>query len=75
MGRFVSEETRKTIKVLGRVSSIGFAMALAIVFGLALGYFVDQWLGTKPWGLIIGLGCGIVAAFRNLYIIAKRLDS
>jgi ATP synthase protein I len=74
VGKYISEDTRKSLKVLARVSTIGFAMALAIVFGLVAGYFVDEWLGTSPWGFFVGMGCGIAAAFRNLYVIAKRLS-
>lgn len=72
MGRFVSEQTREYLKILAKVSSMGLAMALAIVIGLALGYYFDKWQGTHPWGFFIGLGMGIVAGFRNLYVIAKR---
>ena len=72
MGRFISEQTREYLKLLARVSSMGLAMALAIVLGLGAGMAVDHYFGTKPWGFFIGLGMGLVAAFRNLYIIAKR---
>jgi ATP synthase protein I len=72
MGRFIKEETRQYVRLLARVSSMGIAMALAIVIGLGAGYFIDKWLGTEPWGFFLGLGMGIVAAFRNLYIIVQR---
>ena len=44
---------------LAELSSVGFAMVLATVIGLAGGYFLDRWLGTKPWLLLIGLGFGL----------------
>lgn len=72
MGRFISEETRQYIRMLARVSSMGLAMVLATVIGLAAGYFVDKWLDSHPWGLLIGLTIGIVAGYRNIYIIMKR---
>ena len=72
MGRFLNNSTRETLRGLARVSSMGLAMALAIVIGLAIGHFVDVKFGTHPWGFFIGLILGIVAGFRNLYIIAKR---
>jgi ATP synthase protein I len=75
LGKYFSDDTRKSLKVLGRVSSMGFAMALAIIFGLGLGYLVDEWLGTNPWGFFVGLAVGIIAAFRNLYVITKHLDT
>lgn len=60
------------MKLLAQVSTMGLSFALAIVLGLIAGYYVDKWLGTHPWGFFIGLGMGVVAGFRNMYIIAKR---
>jgi len=68
----MDEDLKKTIKDLAYFSSIGFAMALSIAIGAGLGYFVDDKYGTNPWGLYIGLGLGIAAAFRNLYLMYKR---
>lgn len=51
---------------------MGLAMALAIVFGLVLGLVADSYFGTAPWGFLVGLLLGIIAGFRNLYIIMKR---
>ena len=50
---------------LAELSSVGFAMVLATVIGLAGGYYLDQWLGTKPWLLLVGLGFGIAANRAN----------
>lgn len=72
MGRFISDKTRDFLKLVAQVSSMGLAMALAIVIGLVAGLYVDKWLDTSPWGFFIGLLMGIVAGFRNLWIIAKR---
>jgi len=68
----VDEDLKKTIKDLAFFSSIGFAMALSIAIGAGLGYFIDEKFGTRPWGLYIGLGMGIAAAFRNLYYMYQR---
>ena len=54
-------------KALAELSTIGMTMVLSTVIGLAGGYFLDQWLGTKPWLTLIGLGLGIAAGFVNLF--------
>ena len=54
-------------KALAELSTIGMTMVLSTVIGLAGGYFLDQWLGTKPWLTLIGLGFGIAAGFVNLF--------
>ena len=72
MINYMNEDLKKTIKTLGLLSTIGMAMALSIAIGAAIGYYMDKWLGTKPWLLLVFLGLGIVAAFRNLFILYKR---
>ena len=54
-------------KALAELSSVGMALVLATVIGLAGGYYLDRWLGTTPWLTMIGLGLGIVAGFVNLF--------
>jgi ATP synthase protein I len=65
-------------KALGELSTIGLTLVLATVIGLAGGYFLDRWLGTKPWLTLIGLGFGIAAGFVNLFRsvnrAARRMD-
>ncbi len=68
----MDEDLKKTIKDLGYLSTVGMAMALSIAIGAVGGYYLDRWLGTQPWFALVGLGFGIVAAFRNLYILYKK---
>jgi ATP synthase protein I len=39
----------------------------ALVVGAFLGYWIDRWLGTKPWGMIILFFGGFAAGFLNIY--------
>jgi F0F1-type ATP synthase assembly protein I len=68
----MDEEKKSLLKTLGMVSSMGISMAVAIAIGVAMGLQLDKWFGTKPWFFFIFLFFGIVAGFRNLYIIAGR---
>jgi len=68
----MDEDLKKTIKILGYVSTIGIAMALSIALGVLIGHYIDKKFGTQPWFFFIGLGVGIAAAFRNLYILYKK---
>jgi F0F1-type ATP synthase assembly protein I len=38
--------------------------ALLLLGGI--GYAVDHWQGTSPWGLVAGLGLGLVVGFYEL---------
>ncbi|HEY3099669.1 MAG TPA: AtpZ/AtpI family protein [Methylomirabilota bacterium] len=59
---------------LAELSSIGIAMVLATVTGLVGGYYADQWLGTTPWLLLVGLGFGIAAGFVMFFRSVNRAN-
>jgi ATP synthase protein I len=73
MGRFINDQTRDYLRLLARVSSMGLSMVIATVMGFGLGYLADtKWESLAPWGKLVGLLLGIVAGYRNLYVIWKR---
>jgi ATP synthase protein I len=61
-------------RALGELSSIGIALVVATVIGLAGGYYLDRWLGTSPWLTLLGLLFGIAAGFVNLFRSIKRAE-
>jgi F0F1-type ATP synthase assembly protein I len=68
----MDKDTRKLFKVLGYVSTIGLAMAISIALGAGIGYWLDKKFGTS-WLFYVFFGFGVVAAFRNLHIMYKRV--
>jgi ATP synthase protein I len=47
---------------------IGVEFVVAIVVATGLGWALDRWLGTRPWGTIVlfflGVGAGMVSVYR-----------
>ena len=47
---------------------IGIEFVVAIVVATGLGWAIDQWFGTRPWGTIVlfflGVGAGMVNVYR-----------
>ncbi len=68
----MDEEKKRLLKTLSVVSSLGISVVLAIIIGILVGRKLDQWLGTEPWFFFIFLLIGIVAAFRNIFIIIGK---
>ena len=75
MGRFVKEETRRYVRLLARVSSMGIAMGLSIVIGLGAGYYFDKFLGTHPWGFFVGLGMGHSGRVSQTFTLSSSVPS
>jgi len=68
----MAAERRELYKSLGFLSSVGICMVASILIGMIMGYYLDRWLGTEPWLLLVFLGFGIVSGFRNIFILTER---
>ncbi len=40
--------------------------------GAFLGWVIDHFAGTSPWGLLVVMALGIIVAFRNIIRISSR---
>ena len=69
----MDKETKKMIRTLGYLSTVGLSMALAIGIGAFIGHYLDSKFQTEPWLFFVFLGFGIAAAFRNLYVMYKKI--
>ncbi len=59
------------IKILAYISQFAINMLVPIFLCSALGYFIDNKLGTDVFFIILFF-VGAVAGARNIYILAKR---
>jgi ATP synthase protein I len=71
---FVQEETKKYMKLIAMASTMGISMVLALVIAIAIGYYLDKWFKTSPLFFLIFMVLGIIAGFRNIYVIMKRAE-
>jgi F0F1-type ATP synthase assembly protein I len=62
------DENRKA----GFAYAAGIALFASVASFCAIGYFVDRWFGTQPWGLIAGIVLGsAVGLFEFIRISSK----
>src|SRR5712691_12447942 len=63
---------------------IGVEFVVAVVVATGLGWVLDRWLGTRPWGTIVlfflGVGAGMTSVYRAVSGIKtvvgyRRLDA
>jgi ATP synthase protein I len=55
-------------------SSVGIELGLAVGIGLLIGYYMDRWLGTEPWLMLLWLVFGLIAGFRGVVRAVARAD-
>jgi len=76
-GEKMTNSRKEIMKLLGDFSTIGLTLAASIFVGVGIGYLLDHKVfkgKTAPWLTLVFLGFGIVAGFKNLYMLAKRKD-
>ncbi len=65
-----AESTRKSGLAYGAVISL----VGAILVFLAIGWGVDKYFQTAPWGIVIGILVGAVLGFYQFIRISSQLD-
>jgi F0F1-type ATP synthase assembly protein I len=60
-----------------RRSGLGYAAGITffatVAFTLFIGWGADLILGTKPWGIVVGIVLGAVIAFIQFFRITNRI--
>lgn len=70
----MSSKSKKGLKNLGQLGiyfNSGLTMAIALLFWLAVGYFLDSKFETAPRFLIAGVIFGMLSVFYELYKLIK----
>lgn len=56
------------------MTGVGLEFAVSVLGGLAIGHYIDQWLGTEPFfTMLLVFGC-LTASVAHLVMLSKRLD-
>ena len=70
----LGDDKAKLFKQIASYSTLGLEMGLSVAVGAVIGYYIDKWLKTEPWFLIVFLLLGVIAGFKSLYRALKRLQ-
>jgi len=46
---------------------VGIELVGAIVIAELIGWAIDKWLGTRPWGMVVFFFLGVAAGMLNVY--------
>jgi len=58
---------------IGLAFRLGTELVVATMIGAAMGYAVDHYFDTKPWGILAGLIFGAAAGCLTVYRTAMNL--
>jgi F0F1-type ATP synthase assembly protein I len=75
-GRFSIERAARAfqsnVTSAGPVAAASYTLVGGILLLGGIGYAVDRWWGTEPWGLVIGLGLGMVVGFYEIIRVSLQ---
>ena len=57
-----------------QMAALGLEFSGAVIGGLVLGHYLDEWLGTEPWLLLVGTFGGLGTAVVRIVALTKRFQ-
>lgn len=65
-------------EALATAAIIGLHLASGALVGIVIGYYLDKWLDTRPWLLIVftvvGIAAGLLNVVRDTKLLLKKVD-
>jgi F0F1-type ATP synthase assembly protein I len=65
---------KKLVKQGAQLIVLGFELAVPVVVGLFIGYYLDRKLNCQPWLMFLGLLAGFFYGLRTLFSMLKRME-
>lgn len=72
--RYHRSRTPRNTSQTARAFGIASEFIFSTLGGVLLGWLIDRWAGTKPWGTLIGLTLGFVGGMIRVIQQSNRLD-
>ena len=73
----MSDERREMFRQLAVYSEVGMSFVFSIVVGFAMGWALDNkgfWGKTSPYVTFVFLGLGIIAGFKRLWELTRKIQ-
>lgn len=67
-----AKSLQENVTRAGPAAAASYTLIGAIILLGGIGYAVDTWQGTAPWGLVIGLLVGVVVGFYELVTMTRQ---
>ena len=60
--------------LFGELTAVAWEFLGSIIAGAMLGYFVDRYLDSSPWGLIVCTLFGSCSGLYRMVVMLRRLE-
>ena len=73
MSKYNKNDSREFMRAFSVIGTIGITIVGCLGIAIAIGWFLDRWLGSSPWFLLVFTLIGIGAAFKSIFDFAKKM--
>lgn len=73
MPKMSKEDRKKILRAMSLLTQLAVGAIACIGLAVFVGFFLDERLGTSPVFILIFVFVGIIAAFKYMYDMAKRV--
>jgi len=70
-----AQEQKTDGSMLGQAWRMSTELVVSVIVGLGLGYGIDVIVGSKPWGMLIGLCFGFAAGIMAVLRTSAKMDA
>jgi ATP synthase protein I len=60
--------------IYGRYAAVAFEFSGAIAAGAAIGWWLDEWLGSSPYALVVTTLAAVVGGFIRLVQVLRAFE-
>ena len=64
--------SRRAVRI--QMTGVGLEFGASVIGGLAVGYYLDEWLGTEPVFVLLCVFGALVVTVTHLVALSRRLD-
>lgn len=70
---FKPESEGETTRKSGLAYAAAFTLFSTVAVLLGVGYLLDRWLGSSPWGIVGGIVLGSIVGFYQFVRITSKI--
>ncbi len=54
---------------------VGLGLIVAVAAGVFVGWAADKWVGTRPWGIVVGFFVGIAVGMYDVFRVMMSMNA
>lgn len=70
----MNNEEKGIFRAMAEFGAMGLDMALSVIGGMLVGYYLDKYFGLYPWLTLIFFCMGFMVGIKSLLMLIKALN-